>query len=165
MTWLHVPSDLLDAFVQGDVSEEDAVRVALHVDDCAACQARAVAADPLATTLASASKLSLPDSLVQGLAGSVMADLERRASVASPVTPVAGIGLVAAAALVLLTLGDSSGALIQLQTLWHAALAVLRAVDIPLSVVTPVWLVAAVIAIGGAGLASWRLEQGLSPWR
>ena len=84
MTWAHPPTQLLTAFAMGalDESEEDeAVRVALHLDDCPACAAQAASLDPMAYVFASVDAPDVPTDL----AAAVMVAAEApTASVALP---------------------------------------------------------------------------------
>lgn len=66
MTWAHPPAALLEAFVLGaleDHQEDEAVRVALHLDACPACAARAAGLDPMAHVFASVDPAPVPDDL------------------------------------------------------------------------------------------------------
>ena len=64
MNWTHPPEDLLFAFSGGEVSDDDAVAVARHLDACPACAGRAVALDPMAHVFASVDDVAIPDDLV-----------------------------------------------------------------------------------------------------
>ena len=48
----HVPEDLLQAFVDGEVGEQLAVHIAEHVDGCPSCATRAAGLEPLAAAFA-----------------------------------------------------------------------------------------------------------------
>jgi len=52
----HVEDTVLQAFLAGNVSEDTAVEVALHLDECPACTSRVDALDPFLASLA-----ALPD--------------------------------------------------------------------------------------------------------
>ena len=69
----HVPNELLQAFVDGEVSEQIAVHVATHLDGCPACATRAAGLEPLAAAFAAVEDPVAPD----GLKESVLALLDR----------------------------------------------------------------------------------------
>lgn len=48
----HVPEDLLQAFVEGEVGEQLAIHIAEHLDACPACATRATGLEPLAAAFA-----------------------------------------------------------------------------------------------------------------
>lgn len=103
MTWTHPPDALLDLFVEGQIDEHRAVAVAIHIDGCPECAARAIAIDPLAPAFAAASEPVVPPDL----AGAILT----RASAprhAGP-EPAIAAGLLAAAGLVMVIGGDPGG--------------------------------------------------------
>ena len=51
----HVPEDLLQAFVEGEVGEQLAVHIAGHLDECPSCATRAAGLEPLAAAFAAVS--------------------------------------------------------------------------------------------------------------
>lgn len=58
----HVPDDLLQSFVEGDVGEQLAVHIAEHLDACPACATRAAGLEPLAAAFAAiADPVAPPD--------------------------------------------------------------------------------------------------------
>ena len=59
----HVPETLLMRFVDGDLDEDQAIHVALHLDACPACATRAAALEPLAGALAEISDPPVPELL------------------------------------------------------------------------------------------------------
>lgn len=90
----HVPEDLLQAFVDGDVGEQVAVHVAEHLDECPACSTRATGFEPLAAAFAAVDDPVPPDGLgLNALARARQPDRLPMAEVA------VGAGLLAAAAL------------------------------------------------------------------
>ena len=109
------PSDVhLSRFVQGDLDEPDAVAVALHLDDCPRCATRAAGFDPLASAFASCDDPLVPDDLISDVLEAT-ADIEigvvapppERSPVRVPVGELlAGAGLLSAAAMVFLVLGE-----------------------------------------------------------
>ncbi|MCP4805647.1 MAG: hypothetical protein GY913_27485 [Proteobacteria bacterium] len=111
----HVAEVLLARFVRGDLDESTAVSVALHLDDCPRCSTRATALDPLASAFAACDDPFLPEDLVQQV-------LDEAAGIAvKPLEPpmprmvfrlpelVAAGGLLSAAALLFVGLGDPAG--------------------------------------------------------
>lgn len=84
----HIPEALLARFVAGQVDEAEAVRVATHVDDCAACCGRAARSEFLSRVLEAAPVPMAPVDLVQA----VLREAERPEP--APVAEVAiGVGL------------------------------------------------------------------------
>jgi anti-sigma factor RsiW len=63
----HVPEDLLQAFVEGEVGEQLAVHIAEHVDGCPACATRAAGLEPLAAAFAAVLDPVVPSGLSQGI--------------------------------------------------------------------------------------------------
>ncbi|NOY25159.1 MAG: hypothetical protein GXP62_04720 [Oligoflexia bacterium] len=161
MPWLHVPDALLASFVRGTLPDDEASSVALHIDDCGACQARATSADPLSQAFASVDEPALPTELITG----VLARVETGGPRLGAAVPAAGVGLAAAAALVLLLVGDPSSLLSGLGALIRAAEAILRAVDVPLALITPVWFAAAALSLAGAAITTRRMEGRETLWR
>jgi predicted anti-sigma-YlaC factor YlaD len=95
----HVPEDLLQAFVEGEVGEQLAVHIAGHLDECPACATRAAGLEPLAAAFAAMSDpVTPPDLAARVLARA--AEPERL-----PVAEIAvGAALLMVAALLLLGL-------------------------------------------------------------
>ncbi|HHO50965.1 MAG TPA: hypothetical protein ENK18_08860 [Deltaproteobacteria bacterium] len=69
----HVPADLLQAFVEGEVGEQLSVHIAQHVDDCPSCATRAAGLEPLASVFAAVKDPIPPPDLTQV----VLSQLER----------------------------------------------------------------------------------------
>ncbi len=63
----HVPEDLLQAFVDGDVGEQVAVHVAQHLDACPACATRSAGLEPLAAALAAVEDPAPPEGLAESV--------------------------------------------------------------------------------------------------
>jgi anti-sigma factor RsiW len=153
----HLPDDLILRFVEGDLDEHEAVEAALHIDDCAACAARAAQADPLAVALAAMPDPQLP-------AGFEDAVLDELAQPAAPTPafqlPWLGVGLILAAALLMVVGGEPTA------LLWKLA-AVARGLGVAITVLldllpspATVLTIAATIALGSS-LTAVRL-LGLS---
>jgi len=104
----HVPQDLLQAFVAGEVDEQVAVHVALHLDSCPQCASRAAHAEPLFQAFASVDDPPIPSLLIEDVMGAVERDRRRRL----PALEV-GVGIaLLLAAVVLVTLGSDPVGLI-----------------------------------------------------
>lgn len=104
----HIPDDLLQDFVMGEVSEEIASHVAMHIDACPRCATRAAHAEPLAQAFAAVDDPLLPESLIDD----VLYAVERERSRRLPALEIAiGAALLAAAA-VLVALGSDPVSLI-----------------------------------------------------
>lgn len=156
MPWLHVPDALLASFAAGELDDDQAVAVALHIDDCAACQARATAAEPLARAFASVGDPPVPAELVQV----VLARASREAAPPGAVVPAVGAGLAAAALLVLVLTGAPGQLVDSFSVLLRATDAVLGAVELPVAVITPIWAAAAMFTFAAAAVMVRRLELG-----
>lgn len=63
----HVPEDLLDAFVEGQVNEHLATHIAEHLDRCPRCLNRVTALEPMSPVFAAASDPEIPSGLVQSI--------------------------------------------------------------------------------------------------
>ena len=63
----HVPEDLLQAFVEGDVGEQLSVHIAQHVDDCPSCATRAAGLEPLAAAFAAVEDPVCPEGLTEAV--------------------------------------------------------------------------------------------------
>lgn len=59
----HVPDDLLQNFVDGEIDEQLAVHIAEHVDSCPSCSTRAAGLEPLGIAFAAASDPTPPPDL------------------------------------------------------------------------------------------------------
>ncbi|MEZ4236761.1 MAG: zf-HC2 domain-containing protein [Myxococcota bacterium] len=63
----HVPADLLHAFVEGELTDDQAVTVAVHLDGCPSCAARAASLEPLTPFFAAVSDPEPPPDLVPAI--------------------------------------------------------------------------------------------------
>lgn len=63
----HVPDELLQAFVMGDVDDSVAIQVAEHIDSCPSCNTRAATAEPLAVAFAAVADPRPPTLLVEAV--------------------------------------------------------------------------------------------------
>ncbi len=141
----HVPDDLLSAFVEGEMGEQLAIHIAEHLDSCPACATRAVGMEPLAAAFA-----SMPDPDVPpDLAASVLAIASEPEPARAPRTEVAiGLGMLVAAFLLFVVLGDPVGSFNQ-SALWMRALS--SAGDaLRLGLPAPIILLPATVVLGGA---------------
>lgn len=153
----HLSEDLLLRFVEGDLDDHEAVEAALHIDDCPACAARAAQAEPLAAALAAMPQPPLPDGFEQA----VLDELARpEAPPAAFQLPWLGVGLILAAALLMMVGGEPTA------MLWKLA-AVTRGLGVAVTVLldllpspATVLTIAATIALGSS-LTAVRL-LGLS---
>lgn len=165
MPWLHVPDALLGRFVAGDLHSDlhsdDAMAVANHLDDCAICQARVAALDPLAQAFASVDDPVTPPQLMAQVVEHALGQHQPT----DTTIPAVGAGLAVAAMAVLVLTGAPGELLGGLQALGSAFGAVLRAVEIPVAVITPIWAAAAMFTFAAAAVATRRLELGRAAWR
>ncbi len=72
----HIDDDLLAAFARSEVGEHLAVHVALHLDTCPQCSARAAALDPLTAVFAGIEDVSVPKDLVASILAADAAGME-----------------------------------------------------------------------------------------
>jgi len=100
----HLPDELLGRFAGGDLSTDEAARVALHLDACPLCAGRATALDPLSPAFASVDDPPVPE----GLEDAILAAAARPLARIAAVWPVAA-ALLAAAAVLLVVGGDPAG--------------------------------------------------------
>ena len=103
----HVPDDLLSDFSQGEVDEQLAVHIALHLDSCPACATRAASMNPLASAFA-----SIPDPVMP--AGLTAAILEQATLPSQePFTElIIGGALMGVAAALVVLFGDPLGSML-----------------------------------------------------
>ncbi|MCB9778097.1 MAG: hypothetical protein H6742_06005 [Alphaproteobacteria bacterium] len=162
-TWIHLPDALVEDFVEGRLSDLDAVRVATHADDCAMCRNRLAAAEPLTSLFASCDEPDVP----ADLAARVIAALDAPPPAERPVAPGIAAGLAVAAIAVLVLLGSPGELVAGGQIVWQALGSTLRAVELPVALVTPVWMAAAMATFAAAAVTARRLEGGprQASWR
>jgi len=150
----HVPSQLLAAFIEGDISEHLAAHIAEHLDACPRCLNQATALEPLAMAFASIDDPEPPSDLVHAVLAEV-AEQER----APAVEMVVGAGLIVAAGLFAALAGNPGGLIWQtnavLSALFDGGLLLSYAVQSSL-----VLSVATVAALAG-GLATFRLSNSV----
>ncbi len=161
MTWTHVPQALLQRFVDGRLPDAVAIDVALHIDDCPACAARATAAEPLAQALASIDDPEPPLDLL----ASIEHQARRPATVIDGREPAIAGALLVASALVFGLAGAPTQVASVLSTLTDALATVLRTVEAPLILVAPVWAAAAMLTFAAAAMTARRLEPRTASWR
>jgi anti-sigma factor RsiW len=141
----HVPEDLLAAFVDGDLDDVVAAHVAGHLDDCPACNARAIALDPLSSAFAAVDDPVIP----AGLVAAVMAEArapDRSARVELGV----GFGLLGAACVMVLASGDVPARMIELVAFGQAALHGLLAVARGPAAIQGVLSLVTVVVVGAS---------------
>lgn len=114
----HVPDPVLRAFALGEIAEEEAVGVALHLDACARCAARAEAADPLAQAFASAPSPAIPNELVRAAVAAAARPEGARAELAI------GAAMLAAAAVLAASIADPAAVAARVAVLGRAWLTV-----------------------------------------
>lgn len=141
----HIPEARLQAFVACELDTEQAVSVAMHLDECPMCSARAAAAEPLAAAFARVADPEVPDDLA-------LCVLEAaRQPEPFPWTEVAiGGSLLAAAALLAVFGGDPVGGLVRLGVLADAASTGLAKVALPLQTTVLLMIAATLTTLGFA---------------
>lgn len=151
----HVPEDLLQAFVDGDVGEQVAVHVAEHLDSCPSCATRAAGLEPLAAAFAAVEDPVPPAELVPAVLA------RARQPDRMPMLEIGvGVALIAAAALLAVGLQTPAGFLAELGEAAQAAEAVSRGIMASLG---SSWVLLLLTMSAGAGVAatlqiarSWR---------
>ena len=152
----HPRDHELRAFALPTLGDDDAVAVALHLDDCPSCSHRAAQLDPLASAFAAVPALNAPPSLVPA----VLTEVARPARWLTPELALGAAFLVAAVALVIATVDPLDG-MVQLGVLLDVTEDVAR--DLGHALVTSgtavIGTLVAVVALGAATLAQPRLGE------
>lgn len=125
----HVPNDLLNAFVEGEMDEQLAVHIAEHLDQCPHCATRAVAVEPLASAFASCDDPIVPEHL----ATEVLEELARGPQGRGVGELVVGVGLLGLAGALAAATQHPVTLLADLGSLVAAASAVIRGAALGLS--------------------------------
>lgn len=136
----HVPEELLNAFVLGDVDEALAVHIAEHLDACPACATRAAGLEPLAHVFAAVDDPVPPD-----LVAAVLAEAGRPERRLAPEVPL-GAALLAASVLLAALFGRPLAALETADLLMGLATSVARALGAGLGA-SPVLMAATVATV------------------
>ena len=118
----HVPQDLLTSFLEGDVSEQVAIHIAEHIDECPRCLNRATAMEPLALAFASLDDPEPPDDLVESIL-ILAAEPDRLPSAEMMV----GAGLLGFAGLLVGVTGNPVGLVVELGIVLSAVAGIGRA--------------------------------------
>ncbi len=149
----HVSKELLREFVLGEVSEQTAVQVALHIDACPACSAVAVSLEPLAAAFAAVEDPELPP----GFFAAVLEEAARPA--ATPMLEVAvGAALLFASVVIVALFGSPVAMAADFGVVMHALAGLGRGLSIVLGSSTTATLVT--ILIGGLGASiAWRIAE------
>ncbi|MFK7930522.1 MAG: anti-sigma factor [Myxococcota bacterium] len=75
---MHVPEPLIRQFSRGDVDSDEAVRIAIHLDECPRCAAKAAAFEPLSFAFEAMDDPAMPDDLIEQVLLATQADTRRR---------------------------------------------------------------------------------------
>lgn len=158
----HVTDELLQRFVSGRLDEEVAVAVAMHIDECPWCCTRAASNEPLHAAFASIEDPACP----VDLADDILAALSEPALAPPPERlPLAELGaaglLLAAAASLLIALGDPAGLAAELAVGSSAMLNALVMLAEHAETFSP-WLsvFAAILGFAGAAALASRVPRG-----
>lgn len=108
MSGAHFAEARLRAFALGELDEREAVEIALHIDGCGRCAARAAVLEPLAAAFASVDDPELP----AGLVADVLAAAPTRRGLGPE--PAIAAGLLALAFLLLVAGHAPTGLLVDL---------------------------------------------------
>lgn len=145
---LHPPDDRLRAFADEALDPEEAVALALHLDDCAPCRRRLEAIDPLGPMIARDAPSEPPAAWV-----------ERAVRLAlrppPPWAPAVGAASLLLGGLVLVGLGAPASLGHDLGALGSALAAVVEVVHLPGSWLLPLWLGTSLLLVGLL-VAAWR---------
>ncbi len=141
----HVSPDLLRQFVQGVLSEDDCVIVAMHLDVCHHCLGHADRIDPFAEAFRAMPEPRIPD----GLAMAAVMQARQAVPIARSDVFV-GVSLLVAAALLLVVAGDPLPVGVHLGLLTKAAW------------VGAGHILGSTLVLGGGMLASTALACGLA---
>jgi anti-sigma factor RsiW len=143
----HVPDDLLDSFVEGDMGEHLAVHIAEHLDECAACATRAAAMEPMASAFASMDDPEPPATLAaSALAAASVAERPPTAELT------VGFALLACAGALVILAGNPVGVTVQLSVMLNLALIAIGAVSA--QIVSSTFALSATTAAAVAGCAA-----------
>ena len=153
MSRQHVPDTLMQQFVAGEVDDNVAVAVALHLDACPACATRAAALEPLASVFAASEDPRVPVGLVESIAVAV-----RTAERPGP-EPALAAALMGLALCLLLLGGAPTEMLASSATMVSASFTVIGALLSQTGTLAPVWLVFASVTTGVAFVVARNLEQ------
>lgn len=143
----HVPEDLLQAFVDGDVGEQVAVHVAEHLDGCPSCATRAAGLEPLAAAFAATVDPVPPPELASGILRAA-----RRPERAPTLEVAVGALLLASAVVLALGLQSPAAMLADLGVTFEASEAMARGVVASLGASWPMLAMGTLVA--GAGCAA-----------
>lgn len=155
----HVPADLLNAFVEGETTEQLAIRIAEHLDVCPACATRAATLEPLASAFARVPDPEVPADLV----GAVLAEVHAPPAVRARWELAVGAGFLVAASALLLA-GDPVGVAVDLGIVTEVATSILTKVSSGVTssavtlVGTSLMALASVAATARLTLPDWRLS-------
>lgn len=153
----HLDDDLIEAFVDGALGEHTAVEVALHLDGCPLCSARAAALEPLAPAFARSPDPVVPPDLV----ASVLAEAARPEESWQPGREVwVGLGMLAAVGLLATFQGEPVDLAARLAVWMQASSTVARAVQVALPTSVLVGSLAAVGLSTLAVVSAPRLQLG-----
>ena len=119
----HIPEDLLADFVDGEVTENVAVHIAEHIDECPACATRAAGLEPLAAAFAATHDPIPPPQMVTD----ILARLDQPDRFPVPEIAV-GIGLLATAAVLAFGLDGPVSIAAELAVFTNALAAMFRGV-------------------------------------
>jgi anti-sigma factor RsiW len=153
----HVPEDLLQAFVDGEVGEQLAVHIAEHLDGCPACATRAAGLEPLAAAFAAVLDPVPP----LGLAQAILARLDEPDRL--PVLEIGiGAGLLGCAGFLALGLESPLALAAQLGIVLNAFATLTRGLSTALGTFQFA-LVATTAATLAGGLVTLHYAAGSSP--
>ena len=152
----HVGDDLIRRFAEGTLEESVAVSVALHLDGCARCASRAAVSDPLASAWAAADDPAVPPDLAIQIKAALSADDVVAPGRRSAPELFVASALMAAAALLLVALGDPLGLVTEAAS---ASLAVATGTAVlheQLQLVPSAWVLGAATLLGLGGVLLLR---------
>ena len=161
---LHPDDTVLMAFVMGDLATDEAVPVALHLDECPHCAARVAGLDPLTHAFAAVDDPVLPEGLVEAiLEHDVLAQNPRDGVHDLRQEPLVAVALMAASTLLFLALGQPAEVVASVVSTAQLAGTVASPLAAALDAVTLAWSVMGVCAFVAAVVVAQRRGHQ-EPW-
>ena len=153
--WSHPEDELLDAFVACELDESTAVSVALHLDECPGCNARAEERDPLAGVFACIDDPQIPHDLTTDILKAAAA--QKNPHRVQP-EPFIAVVLMAAASLLLVSTGLPDQLLPLIDTLGGAGVTVVASIIDAPAILSPLWVAFAALGLGASVFTAAHLE-------
>lgn len=151
---VHVPEPVLERFALGDMGESEAEAIAVHLDACPSCAARAAGLEPLAVAFAALDDPPVPTDLSANILAAARAP---QVPVARPEITIAA-GLAALAALAVLMGGAPTELMASTLALGRALVTVANALVTAIGVSAPLWAAVAVVSLVASAALARSME-------